>query len=118
MTMRVLVLLFLCFLSLLDAGRAGTLDAITFAAEPGKLFIPVNEAVDELGWQIAHDDQGRTIQLNASPVSPGTLRQLLDGTELVSTAQLAALGSDQQAALTTAQILGLTSAQLAARLAA
>ena len=61
--------------------------------EPGKLFIPVNEAVDELGWQIARDDQGRTIQLNGSDVSPGTLRQLLDGTELVSTAQLAAAGA-------------------------
>jgi hypothetical protein len=93
MTMRVLVLLFLCFLSLLDAGRAGTLDAITFASEPGKLFIPVNEAVDELGWQIARDDQGRTIQLNGSDVSPATLKQLLDGTELVSTAQLAAAGA-------------------------
>lgn len=93
MTMRVLVLLFLCFLSLIDAGRAGTLDAITFAAEPGKLFIPVNEAVDELGWQIARDDQGRTMQLNGSVVSPGTLKQLLDGTELISTAQLAAAGA-------------------------
>ena len=51
MTMRLSVLLLLCFLNLIASGHAGTLDAITFATEPGKLFIPVNEAVDELGWK-------------------------------------------------------------------
>lgn len=93
MTMRVLVLLLLCFLSLMGAGHAGTLDAITFATEPGKLFIPVHEAADELGWPIARDDKGRTICLNTMDVRPGMLKQLIDGTELVSTAQLAAAGA-------------------------
>jgi hypothetical protein len=93
MAMRGLALRLLAFLSLMDAGRAGTLDAITFAAEPGKLFIPVNEAVDELGWPIAHDAQAANTRLNTMDVCPGTLKQLLDGTELVSTAQLAAAGA-------------------------
>lgn len=81
---------------LLMAARAcgGTIDAITFAAEPEKLFLPVNEAVDELKWPVARDEAGRILQLNLLEVQPGKLRTLTDGTELVSTALLAAAGAE------------------------
>ncbi len=81
---------------LLVAARAygGTIDAITFAAEPEKLFLPVNEAVNELKWPVARDEAGRILQLNLLEVQPGKLRTLTDGTELVSTALLAAAGAE------------------------
>ncbi len=71
-----------------------TIDAITFAAEPGKLFLPVNEAVDELKWPVARDEAGKIVLLNQLAVRPGTLRTLTDGTELVSTALLADAGAE------------------------
>lgn len=94
MTMRLSVLLLLCFLNLIASGHAGTLDAITFATEPGKLFIPVNEAVDELGWEVTRDEKGHVTRLNVLELRPDILRQLLDGTELVNTVQLAAAGAE------------------------
>ncbi|MBK8040503.1 MAG: L,D-transpeptidase [Verrucomicrobiaceae bacterium] len=92
--MRLFVLLLLCFLNLIASGRAGTVDAVTFAAQPGKLFIPVSEAVDELGWEVIRDEKGHVTRLNVLELRPGMLRQLLDGTELVSTVQLATAGAE------------------------
>lgn len=93
MMMRAFLLLSLCFLGLAEAGLAASLEAITFAAEPGSLFLPVGEAADELGWEVQRDEEGRVTRLNSLECAPGMLRQLVDGTELVSTAQLAAAGA-------------------------
>ncbi len=71
----------------------GTIEAVTFAAEPGKLFLPVDEAVDRLKWPLRRDDMGKVFQLNNAAIPPGTLRCLTDGTELVSTDQLAEAGA-------------------------
>lgn len=70
-----------------------SIEAITFAAEPGKLFLPVDEAVDELKWPVWKDDMGKVYQLKDTPIRAGSLRTLTDGTELVSTEMLAQAGA-------------------------
>lgn len=83
----------LACLLLMSHSSAATIDAVTFAAEPGKLFLPANEALDELKWPAARDETGRILLLNQLEVRPGTLRTLTDGTELVSTELLAQAGA-------------------------
>jgi len=70
-----------------------SIEAITFAAEPGKLFLPVDEAADELKWALLRDDMGKVYQLKDTPIRAGSLRTLTDGTELVSTELLAQAGA-------------------------
>jgi hypothetical protein len=70
------------------------IDAITFHAEPGKLFLPVDEAVEKLKWPLIRDDMGKVFQLNEMTLRAGSLRSLTDGTELVSTEQLAEAGAE------------------------
>jgi hypothetical protein len=93
MHMRSSFLLLLGFLNFVTLGHADTLDAITFATQPGKLFIPVHEAIDELDWEVVRDAQCHVTRLNTLELRPGMLRQLVDGTELVSTEQLATAGA-------------------------
>lgn len=73
---------------------AGPLEAVTFASEPGKLFVPVAEVVDELGWRAECDDMGKVMELNSLALRAGSLRSLVDGTELVSTELLAQAGAE------------------------
>lgn len=73
---------------------AGPVEAITFASEPGKLFVPVAEAVDELGWKTECDDMGKVMELNSLALRAGSLRSLVDGTELVSIELLAQAGAE------------------------
>lgn len=72
----------------------GTIEAVTFAADPGKLFLPVDEAVDRLKWPLRRDDMGKVFQLNNATILPGALRCLTDGMELVNTDQLAEAGAE------------------------
>lgn len=90
---RLLFSLF-AFLLMTSAVVGGTIEAITFAAEPGKLFLPLDEAADELSWPVRRDDMGKAFQLKDMLLPPGSLRTLTDGTELVSTAQLAEAGAE------------------------
>ncbi len=64
-------------------------DAITFAAAPGLLFVPVEVVVRKLRWTVGMDKDGRLASLNEQPVE---LRTLLDGTPLVSVASLQKAG--------------------------
>lgn len=87
-----------CMVALAAPAHAFTLDGarhegITFAAEPGKVYLPLNEAAIRLRWGLERDDQGRATQLNGSPITPGSLRQLTDGTELVEVADLQRAGA-------------------------
>lgn len=70
-----------------------SIEAVVFAAEPGKLFLPVDEAVAELKWSIKRDPKGKIVELNSWEVREGTLRTLVDGTSLVNTEQLAQAGA-------------------------
>ena len=71
---------------------AAPVDAITFHAEPGQLFLPVDEVVRELRWTVERDEKCRVVRLNDVVIPAGTLRSLTDGTELLSTADLQPLG--------------------------
>lgn len=68
-------------------------EAITFAAAPGKLYLPVHEAAHKLRWGIQRDEKGHVVSLNGVPVAPGSLRQLTDGTELAEVADLQRAGA-------------------------
>lgn len=77
----------LCLLAGFALGQsltAATLEGIVFAAEPAKVFVPVEEAVEELQWNLRQDDEGKVFELNGLPMRAGSLRRLTDGTELVN----------------------------------
>ncbi len=94
MSRRYLSLLsFLLVFMTMPAALGAAIDAITFNAEPGKLFLPVDEAAEELKWPLLRDDMGKVFQLNEMTMRAGSLRSLTDGTELVSTEQLAQAGA-------------------------
>lgn len=69
-------------------------DAITFTVEPGQLYLPLAEAALTLHWQSQLNEAGRCIALNGAEVTAGSLRCLTDGTELISSSQLAMAGAD------------------------
>jgi hypothetical protein len=90
-SLRILAL-FICFFAASVSAR--TLEGITFAADPGKLFVPVHEAARELRMPVTLNAENRVVLLNELEVAAGTLRQLLDGTELVHMEQLASFGAE------------------------
>jgi len=75
------------------AGEAPPVDAITFQAEPGRLFLPVDEAGRALRWKIERDEAGRVTAVNGTTVPPDSLRRLPDGTELAGTPDLERWGA-------------------------
>lgn len=81
--------LILMLVSLLAAGLASAskeppIQGITFHAEPGRLFVPVDEAARELRWKVERDGAGTVISVSGKAVEPARLRQLTDGTALAS----------------------------------
>jgi len=70
------------------------LEAITFVTEPGKLYLPVNEAADELRWEVQRDDEGRVMEVNGLAMVAGSLRRLTDGTELIHVEDLQKAGAE------------------------
>jgi len=92
---RACLLWVLAFFALLQpaTGNTAPVDAITFHADPGRLFLPVDEAAEALRWQVERDELNRVVRLHQSPVPPGSLRELTTGQELVSTADLERCGA-------------------------
>ena len=72
---------------------AETIEAIVFAAEPTRLFVTVDEATSALRWPVLRDDEGKVFQINDLALRAGSLRQLTNGAELVSTDTLAQAGA-------------------------
>ncbi len=93
-TMPRLLFPLFAFLLMTTTVLGGAIEAITFAAEPGKMFLSLDEAADELSWPVRRDDMGKVFQLKDMLLPPGSLRTLTDGTELVSTEQLAEAGAE------------------------
>lgn len=69
------------------------LEAITFALESGVIYVPLHEAADQLHWKAQRDESGRCIRLHEVAVPAGSLRQLIDGTELIRTSDLELAGA-------------------------
>lgn len=78
----------------MPAAADAEFDAITFAAEPDIVYLPLAEAAQELGWLVQFDGDGKCVQLNNVAVAAGSLRSLTDGTELVSSSDLAKAGAE------------------------
>ena len=70
-----------------------SVEAITFALEPGQIYVPLHEAADQLHWKTQRDKAGRCIRLHDVAVPAGALRQLIDGTELIRTSDLELAGA-------------------------
>lgn len=69
------------------------LEAVTFALVPGVIYVPLNEAADQLHWKVQRDEIGRCVRLHDVAVPAGSLRQLIDGTELIRTSDLELAGA-------------------------
>lgn len=74
------------------AAREPVIEGITFAVEPGKIYLPVDEAIGELRLPIVKDVAGRCKQIADVAIPAGSLRRLTDQKELVSTEDLQNLG--------------------------
>lgn len=76
------------------AVAAPEFEAITFAVEPGQLYLPLAEAAMTLHWRVQLNEVGKCVQFNGIEVPAGSLRCLTDGTELISSLALAIAGAE------------------------
>lgn len=92
--MRLLALLLILALPgpLLHA-RNAPVEGITFAAEPGAIYVPLEEAAKHLRWSVRHDRKGGFIHLNNHTLRTPKLRHFTDGTVLVKLADLKPMGA-------------------------
>lgn len=70
-----------------------TVDAITFATEPGKVYVPLNEAVEHLGLAAERDEERRAVRINKQIFADKSLRRLTDGTALLTLSDLSTVGA-------------------------
>jgi lipoprotein-anchoring transpeptidase ErfK/SrfK len=75
------------------AAGAAEMDAVTFATEPKKIYVPLEETAKRLRWPIQRTEGSDAISLRKVSIPIGSIRQLADGTELISIADLAAAGA-------------------------
>lgn len=79
-------------LSLTAAAAASpVIDGITFSDKPEKLYVPVSEATDALHWK--YEDRSDWVFVNEAFFRAASLRKLVDGTRLISLADLALAGA-------------------------
>ncbi len=83
----------LALMSQTKAQAEAPLEAVTFACEPGILYVPLYEAAGQLHWEVQRDEAGRCIQLDEFTLPAGSLRQFIDGTALISTGQMQLAGA-------------------------
>ncbi|WP_395730602.1 L,D-transpeptidase [Prosthecobacter sp.] len=68
-------------------------EAVTFALQPGVIYVPLNEAAWQLRWKVQRDEAGRCILLHDFAVPDSSLRRFIDGTELIRTTDLELAGA-------------------------
>lgn len=71
---------------------APVLEGITFAVEPGKVYVPLDEAGQALRWRVVHDSKGKELRLKATTIPYSNLRSLVDGSLLVRISDLERAG--------------------------
>jgi hypothetical protein len=74
-------------------GPVPRIEAITFAVEPGAIYVPLMEAITALRCRAEFDAAGKCTELNGVAVRPGVLRTFTDGTELIGPAGLVLAGA-------------------------
>lgn len=75
------------------ASASPQVEGITFATEPGKLFVPMDEVSRLLQWQVRKDGKNGGMSLNQLAIPSSSLRRLVDGTALVSLSDLETAGA-------------------------
>ncbi|MFN3650296.1 MAG: L,D-transpeptidase family protein [Armatimonadota bacterium] len=68
-------------------------EGVTFAAEPGVLYVPVREAAESLALRARWDGERQTALLEGKPVSDAATRLLLEGATLISVRDLEQWGA-------------------------
>jgi len=76
-------------------GRETVQEAITFDASPGKVYVPMEEALAAFRWQPAWDSTSRLPVLNGRTIPASLCRTLPDGGLLISDDALAAAGAER-----------------------
>lgn len=66
---------------------------ITFAENPGRFYLPVNEAAKLLDWQVLHDEAKGTVTLREQVIPYGNLRRFVEGEYLVHMTHLIQCGA-------------------------
>ncbi len=87
-----LALLFI-FTPLSPVRGAPALEAITFALDSKRTFLPLAEASRKLGWSPRINDEKGTVVLNSKSFSTDTMRSFTDGTILISLETLTEAGA-------------------------
>ena len=77
----------------LEAILSDKLDGISFADDPHKLFVPVEEIALALRWEMQSDQASKQISLNGHLLDAGHLRKLTNGTFLVPLDELQRAGA-------------------------
>ncbi len=67
--------------------------AVTFAVDPGKIYLPLEEAVARLRWRVSEERGGGLARVNGVPIPPGGVR-LGNGIRWVHLHTLAACGAE------------------------
>ena len=70
-----------------------SVEAVTFALQPGVIYVPLYEAAWQLHWKAERDEAGRCILLHDFAVPASSLRHFIDGTELIRTSDLELAGA-------------------------
>ena len=70
-----------------------SIEAITFAASPGRFYVPLEEAGMVLHWSVKQKEGAKDLVLNKVAHPRRNLRQLVDGTVLVAIRDLEGSGA-------------------------
>jgi len=72
---------------------ANPIQGITFAANPGRIYLPIEEAASLLEWELENDKVKKKITLNGTKLDYWSLRRIIDGPTLVSVSNLETAGA-------------------------
>ncbi len=73
---------------------ANHIEGITFAANPGRIYLPIEEAANLLEWKLEQDTATKKITLNGKNLDYWSLRRLIGGVTLVSESNLVTAGAE------------------------
>ncbi|MDF1813962.1 MAG: L,D-transpeptidase [Verrucomicrobiales bacterium] len=77
-----------------NSATATPVTGITFAANPGRIYLPIDEAARLLDWELVEDDSKKQIILNGKKLSYWSLRRLIGGVKLVNVSNLVTAGAE------------------------
>jgi lipoprotein-anchoring transpeptidase ErfK/SrfK len=75
------------------SGRSTSIEAVTFAVAPGKVYVPLEEATKMLGWRVTQEGGDKEVVMNEVAHARSSFRQLVDGTALVAVGDLEKSGA-------------------------